>query len=56
VTFWFGCHFSVDINPLESFLRGGQKPTLSVQSTGHGVHIFINGQYSGMLNLTFLSN
>ncbi|XP_059459561.1 beta-galactosidase 5-like [Corylus avellana] len=38
---------SVDIHPLESFLRRGQKPTLSVQSTGHGVHIFINGQYSG---------
>ncbi|KAB1203774.1 Beta-galactosidase 3 [Morella rubra] len=38
---------SVDINPMESFLRGGQKPTLTVQSSGHAVHIFINGQYSG---------
>ncbi|KAG6704975.1 hypothetical protein I3842_07G158600 [Carya illinoinensis] len=37
---------SVNIHPSESFLRG-QKPTLSVQSTGHAVHIFINGQYSG---------
>ncbi|KAL4650070.1 hypothetical protein ACB092_01G060500 [Castanea dentata] len=38
---------SVDVNPSESFLRGGQKPTLSVQSAGHAVHVFINGQYSG---------
>ncbi|XP_057975801.1 beta-galactosidase 3-like [Malania oleifera] len=38
---------SVDISSTESFLRGGQKPTLSVQSTGHALHVFINGQLSG---------
>ncbi|WOH04301.1 hypothetical protein DCAR_0623710 [Daucus carota subsp. sativus] len=38
---------SVDIRSSESFLRGGQKPTLIVQSRGHAVHVFVNGQYSG---------
>ncbi|XP_077233745.1 beta-galactosidase 5-like [Tasmannia lanceolata] len=38
---------SVEINPSESFLRGGKVPTLSVQSTGHALHVFINGQLSG---------
>uniref|UniRef100_A0A6P3ZWY6 Beta-galactosidase n=1 Tax=Ziziphus jujuba TaxID=326968 RepID=A0A6P3ZWY6_ZIZJJ len=38
---------SVDISSSESFLRGGQKPTLNVQSAGHAVHVFINGQFSG---------
>ncbi|KAL5778080.1 hypothetical protein ACOSP7_011006 [Xanthoceras sorbifolium] len=38
---------SVDISPSESFLRGGQKPTLSLESAGHAVHVFINGQLSG---------
>ncbi|GKU90013.1 hypothetical protein SLEP1_g4066 [Rubroshorea leprosula] len=38
---------SVDISPSESFLRGGQKPTLTVDSAGHAVHIFINGLLSG---------
>ncbi|TYG75221.1 hypothetical protein ES288_D03G012300v1 [Gossypium darwinii] len=38
---------SVDIGSSESFLRGGELPTLIVQSTGHAVHIFINGQLSG---------
>ncbi|KAK2660605.1 hypothetical protein Ddye_007138 [Dipteronia dyeriana] len=38
---------SVDISSSESFLRGGQKPTLSVESAGHALHVFINGQLSG---------
>ncbi|KAF1872042.1 hypothetical protein Lal_00012263 [Lupinus albus] len=38
---------SVDIGSSESFLRGGETPTLIVQSTGHAVHVFINGQLSG---------
>ncbi|KAF1861390.1 hypothetical protein Lal_00025688 [Lupinus albus] len=38
---------SVDVGSSESFLRGGELPTLIVQSTGHAVHVFINGQLSG---------
>ncbi|KAB2618119.1 beta-D-galactosidase [Pyrus ussuriensis x Pyrus communis] len=38
---------SVDIDSSESFLHGGELPTLIVQSTGHAVHIFINGQLTG---------
>ncbi|KAG5089440.1 hypothetical protein JHK86_002052 [Glycine max] len=38
---------SVDIGSSESFLRGGKLPTLIVQSTGHAMHVFINGQLSG---------
>ncbi|EEF52642.1 beta-galactosidase 5 [Ricinus communis] len=38
---------SVDISPSEAFLRNGQKPSLTVQSAGHGLHVFINGQFSG---------
>ncbi|KAG4952088.1 hypothetical protein JHK85_045955 [Glycine max] len=38
---------SVDIGSSESFLRGGELPTLIVQSRGHAVHVFINGQLSG---------
>ncbi|WJX88537.1 Beta-galactosidase 3 [Trifolium repens] len=38
---------SVDIGSSESFLHGGELPTLIVQSTGHAVHVFINGQLSG---------
>ncbi|KAE8659879.1 Beta-galactosidase 5 [Hibiscus syriacus] len=42
---------SVDISPSESFLRGGRKPTLNVDSAGHALHVFINGQLSGPANL-----
>ncbi|KAA8537575.1 hypothetical protein F0562_027183 [Nyssa sinensis] len=42
---------SVDISSSESFLRGGQEPTLTVLSRGHAIHIFINGQLSGPVNL-----
>ncbi|XP_062097106.1 beta-galactosidase 3-like [Humulus lupulus] len=38
---------SVSIPSSESFLRGGQKPILTVQSAGDAVHVFINGKYSG---------
>ncbi|XP_057986810.1 beta-galactosidase 5 isoform X4 [Hevea brasiliensis] len=38
---------SVDISPSEAFLQNGQKPSLTVQSAGHGLHVFINGQFSG---------
>ncbi|KAK9271001.1 hypothetical protein L1049_026589 [Liquidambar formosana] len=38
---------SVDISSSESFLRGGRTPTLNVESKGHAVHVFINGQLSG---------
>ncbi|KAL7155366.1 hypothetical protein ABFS83_03G070300 [Erythranthe nasuta] len=38
---------SIDIGSSESFLRGGQKPILTVSSKGHAVHVFINGQLAG---------
>ncbi|CAK8539944.1 unnamed protein product [Lathyrus sativus] len=38
---------SVDVGSSESFLRGGKLPSLIVQSTGHAVHVFINGRLSG---------
>ncbi|PIN14033.1 Beta-galactosidase [Handroanthus impetiginosus] len=38
---------SVEISPTESFLHGGRHPILSVNSAGHVLHVFINGQFSG---------
>ncbi|XP_057427809.1 beta-galactosidase 5-like [Lotus japonicus] len=39
---------SVEISSSESFLRGGHnKPSISVHSAGHAVHVFINGKFSG---------
>ncbi|KAG7599608.1 Galactose-binding-like domain superfamily [Arabidopsis suecica] len=38
---------SVDIKASESFLRGGKWPTLTVDSAGHAVHVFVNGQFYG---------
>ncbi|WJX09272.1 Beta-galactosidase 5 [Trifolium repens] len=38
---------SVDISPSESFLRGRNKPSISVHSSGDAVHVFINGKFSG---------
>ncbi|XP_023543829.1 beta-galactosidase 3-like [Cucurbita pepo subsp. pepo] len=38
---------SVDIGSTESCLHGGELPTLIVQSSGHTVHVFINGRLSG---------
>ncbi|KAL2600113.1 hypothetical protein AAZV13_10G093100 [Glycine max] len=39
---------SVDISSSKSFLRGGQKPSVNVQSAGHTVPVFVNGQFSGL--------
>ncbi|PIN15803.1 Beta-galactosidase [Handroanthus impetiginosus] len=38
---------SVDIDSSESFLHNGDLPTLIVQSTGHALHVFVNGELSG---------
>ncbi|AQK48893.1 Beta-galactosidase 5 [Zea mays] len=39
---------SVDISSSENFLQGGGKPlSLSVQSAGHALHVFVNGQLQG---------
>ncbi|KAK9113047.1 hypothetical protein Scep_020566 [Stephania cephalantha] len=38
---------SVDISSSESFLNGGEWPTLTVESRGHALHVFINGLLSG---------
>ncbi|CAA0843424.1 Beta-galactosidase 3 [Striga hermonthica] len=38
---------SVNIDSSESFLRAGKKPTLNVNSRGHAIHVFINGQLAG---------
>ncbi|PIN16631.1 Beta-galactosidase [Handroanthus impetiginosus] len=38
---------SIDIGTTESFLHGGELPSLIVQSTGHALHVFVNGQLSG---------
>ncbi|KAL8123753.1 beta-galactosidase 3-like [Apium graveolens] len=38
---------SLEIASSESFLHGGELPTLIVQSTGHALHVFINGELSG---------
>nr|KAJ0215945.1 hypothetical protein LSAT_V11C300130520 [Lactuca sativa] len=38
---------SVDVDSSESFLHGGELPKLLVQSRGHALHVFINGEYSG---------
>ncbi|GAB4839432.1 Beta-galactosidase 3 [Ancistrocladus abbreviatus] len=37
---------NVEISSAESFLRG-RAPTLTVQSAGHALHVFINGRLSG---------
>lgn len=38
---------SVDVSPSEKFLQGGEPLSLTVQSAGHALHIFINGQLQG---------
>ncbi|KAK1439178.1 hypothetical protein QVD17_04993 [Tagetes erecta] len=38
---------SVDISSSESFLSGGEPPQLLVQSMGHALHVFVNGEHSG---------
>lgn len=44
----------MDIGSSESFLHGGELPTLVLQSMGHAVHIFVNGQLSGELSIRVL--
>ncbi|KAF6146135.1 hypothetical protein GIB67_015573 [Kingdonia uniflora] len=43
---------SVEVSPSESFLNGGEWPTLNVVSKGHVMHVFINGQLSGSAHST----
>ncbi|XP_073150771.1 beta-galactosidase 3 [Henckelia pumila] len=38
---------SIDVSSSESFFHGGELPTLIVLSTGHALHVFVNGQLSG---------
>ncbi|KAI9180535.1 hypothetical protein LWI28_005810 [Acer negundo] len=38
---------SVDISSSESFLNGSKHLTLTVQSRGHAMHVFVNGHFSG---------
>ncbi|XP_047949824.1 beta-galactosidase 5-like isoform X1 [Salvia hispanica] len=38
---------SVDIASSEQFLSNGQNPTLTVDSRGHALHVFINGNFAG---------
>ncbi|KAL9414814.1 hypothetical protein AB3S75_043137 [Citrus x aurantiifolia] len=38
---------SVNISSSNSFLHGGERPTLSVQSRGHALHVFVNGHLTG---------
>ncbi|KAL4559406.1 hypothetical protein LXL04_031544 [Taraxacum kok-saghyz] len=38
---------SINISPSETIIREGRKATLTVQSRGHGVHIFVNGRHLG---------
>lgn len=49
LTFFF---LSVDVSPSEKFLQGGKPPSITVQSAGHTLHVFINGQLSGKLSLS----
>ncbi|KAK9947949.1 hypothetical protein M0R45_003544 [Rubus argutus] len=37
----------ITIGPNEQFLKTGQYPILTVDSAGHALHVFINGQLSG---------
>ncbi|KDP33830.1 hypothetical protein JCGZ_07401 [Jatropha curcas] len=38
---------NVDIDANEGFLKGGKNPTLTIDSSGHVLHVFINGQLAG---------
>ncbi|XP_065848955.1 beta-galactosidase-like [Euphorbia lathyris] len=38
---------NVDINANEGFLKSGKNPILTVNSAGHVLHVFINGQRAG---------
>jgi len=45
---------SVEIDPSEHFLHGGGLPTLVVKSTGHAVHVFVNGEHIGTVKSDLL--
>lgn len=45
---------SVVISPSESFLHGGGSPVISVDSAGHALHVFVNGQLAGDTHSLFL--
>eukprot|EP00252_Welwitschia_mirabilis_P002305 TRINITY_DN12214_c0_g3_i3.p1 TRINITY_DN12214_c0_g3~~TRINITY_DN12214_c0_g3_i3.p1 ORF type:complete len:547 (+),score=62.07 TRINITY_DN12214_c0_g3_i3:1134-2774(+) len=38
---------SVDVAEDEPFLRNGGLPVLTIQSAGHALHVFVNGQFAG---------
>ncbi|XP_042024656.1 beta-galactosidase 3-like [Salvia splendens] len=38
---------SVDVDSSESSLHGGELPTLLIQSAGHTLHVFVNGELCG---------
>ncbi|MQL78912.1 hypothetical protein Taro_011332 [Colocasia esculenta] len=38
---------SVDISASEGYLNGGELPVIIVQSAGHALHVFVNGELSG---------
>jgi hypothetical protein len=40
--------YSVEVNPSENFLQVGKPLSLSVQSAGHALHVFVNGQLQGI--------
>ncbi|KAJ9183822.1 hypothetical protein P3X46_007629 [Hevea brasiliensis] len=42
---WYMIDVNIDAN--EGFLKNGQNPLLSVDSAGHVLHVFINGQLAG---------
>ncbi|GLT47818.1 hypothetical protein SLA2020_214800 [Shorea laevis] len=42
---WYMTNINIDNN--EAFLKNGHLPILTVDSAGHGLHVFINGQLSG---------
>lgn len=45
----------MDVNSNEKFLSGGSSPVIIVQSAGHALHVFVNGQLAGMLLEIFFS-
>lgn len=47
---------SVDIKASESFLRGGKWPSLTVDSAGHAVHVFVNGHFYGKESVSFANS
>ena len=39
--------YSIDVDSSESFLHSGELPTLIIQSAGHTLHVFVNGELCG---------